>query len=137
MQLVALGLGTVNIFPPNLAYVHELVAAEQQAERTKLGIWGRPEYAPITANQVDDSIYEEHRWQRIIGKVQDVYATGKSVYLKFTENFAIRIEKDNLSLFPEVQDYRGKTLEARGWLSKNKGKWVMLARHPSALVAVR
>ncbi|MFZ2451257.1 MAG: thermonuclease family protein [Methylovulum miyakonense] len=134
VQLVALGLGTVNIFPPNLGYVRELVAAEKEAEQARRGIWNRPEYAPVAAGQVDEAVYDGHHWQRVTGKVQDVYATGKSVYLKFTGTFAARIEKENLPLFPEVQGYRSKTLEVRGWLSKNKDRFVMLLRHPSALV---
>jgi len=137
VQLVALGLGTMNIFPPNLTYVRELAEAEKQAEQAKLGIWGDPEYAPIAANQVDEDVYDEHRWQRVSGKVLDVYSTGKSVYLKFSDTFAARIEKDNLPLFPDVQYYRGKTVEVRGWLSKNKDRLVMLIRHPSAVVMLQ
>ncbi|MDD2723334.1 MAG: thermonuclease family protein [Methylovulum sp.] len=137
VQLVALGLGTMNIFPPNLGYVRELLAAEQHAEQAKLGIWGNPEYAPIAASQVDEGVYDKHHWQRVSGKVQDVYTTGKSVYLKFSDAFAARIEKDNLPLFPDVQAYRGKNLEVRGWLSKNKDRLVMLIRHPSAMLILR
>jgi micrococcal nuclease len=133
LELVALGLGSVNVFPPNLAYVRELEAAERQAEQAGKGIWSRPDYAPLTPEQVDESVYDEHHWQRVKGPVKEVYAAGKSVYLKFSDTFAARIEKDNVQFFPELQSYRGKTLEVRGWLNKNKNRYVMLLRHPSAV----
>ncbi|MGZ5050774.1 MAG: thermonuclease family protein [Methylobacter sp.] len=131
LQLVANGLAAVSIFPPNLLYVSELVRAQDQAERAKLGIWGRPEYAPMPAAALTETGHSG--WTRLVGKVVGVRHTGKSVYLKFSELFEARIQTQWLDLFPDVNDYLGQTVEVRGWLNKNKGHWTMLIRHPSAI----
>lgn len=131
LQLVAHGLAAVSIFPPNLLYVSELLQAQDRAERAKLGIWGRPEYAPTPAAALTETGHSG--WTRLAGKIVGIRNTGKSVYLKFSELFEARIPSKWLDLFPDVNDYLGQTVEVRGWLNKNKGHWTMLIRHPSAI----
>lgn len=132
LQLVKAGLAFVNIYPMELAYADELVKAEQQAERKKVGIWGKAEYSVMPVN----NIAEEGRsgWIRLMGKVIGVRKTAKSVYLLFSSStFEVRIEKQWLDLFPDTDGYIGKSVEVRGWLKKNNGHWSMLVRHPSAI----
>jgi endonuclease YncB( thermonuclease family) len=129
--LVAAGLAEVSIWPPNLKYTNDLVTAEQQAESAKLGIWQRPEYAPIPVEQL--TAEGHHGWTRIIGKVTKVNPAKKFVYLEFSDRFNARIEKESLSLFPDINSYQGKTIEVRGWLNKRGDKFSMLIRHPSAI----
>ncbi|GAB6142124.1 hypothetical protein JCM14076_28530 [Methylosoma difficile] len=131
LQLVAQGLASVVIYPPNLAYVDELAAAEQQAERARLGIWQEPDYAPIKAENVAAS--DHQGWTRVVGKITDMHPTRKSLYLNFSDAFSVRIERKNLPLFTDIETYQGKTVEVRGWLQHSKGKVSMLLRHPSAI----
>jgi endonuclease YncB( thermonuclease family) len=131
LQLVELGLAAVSIYPPNFHYVNELVNAQDQAELAKLGIWGRPEYAAIPVGNLSEGGHPG--WTRLVGKVVNIRKTRKSVYLEFSPAFEARIESQWLDLFPDVNDYLGKTLEVRGWLNKNKEHWSMLIRHPSAI----
>ncbi len=133
LQLVAAGLAAVNIYPPNLLYVDALIKAEHQAELAKLGIWGRPEYAAMPVGSLTEAGHPG--WTRLVGKVVNIRKTRKSVYLEFSDAFEARIESKWLDLFPEVNDYLGKTIEVRGWLSKSKGHFSMLIRHPSAIKA--
>ena len=118
LSLVKAGLATISIYPPNLQYVGELAAAERQAQQNKLGIWNRPEYAAIPVGDLTDSGHPG--WTRLTGKVVSIRDTSKSVYLVFSNRFEARIERDWLYLFPDVNDYVGKTVEVRGWLNKNK-----------------
>ncbi len=129
--LVAAGLAQVSIFPPNLKYVQDFVTASQQAEANKLGIWQRPEYAPIPVEQLTEAGHSG--WTRIIGKVRSVHPARKFVYLEFSDRFDARIDMEWLSLFPDLNSYQGKTIEVRGWLNKRKDKFSMLIRHPSAI----
>jgi hypothetical protein len=131
VQLVELGLATVNIYPPNLLYVDELVKAGQQAEQAKRGIWQQAEYTPIPVGQLDET--GRAGWTRLTGKVAVIRNSRKYVYLEFSPLFQARIEKKWLSLFPDINSYLGKNLEVRGWLNKNRGGWSMLIRHPSAI----
>lgn len=131
LQLVAAGLAAVSIYPPNLLYVGELLKAENQAERAKLGIWARPEYAVMPVGNLTEAGHPG--WTRLVGKVVNIRTTRKSVYLEFSDAFDVRIESQWLDLFPDTNSYLGKTIEVRGWLSKSKGHLSMLIRHPSAI----
>ena len=131
LSLVKAGLATTSIYPPNLRYVNELVAAENKAEQYQLGIWQRPEYAAIPVSNLTDLGHQG--WTRVVGKVIDIHNTSKSIYLVFSSQFEARIERQWLPLFPDVNDYLGKTVEVRGWLSKNKKQFSILIRHPSAI----
>jgi endonuclease YncB( thermonuclease family) len=79
LQLVAAGLASVNIYPADLHYANELVKAQDQAERAKLGIWGRPDYSPIAVGSLTESGHPG--WTRLVGKVTALRKTRKSVYL--------------------------------------------------------
>lgn len=132
--LVEMGLAAVNIYPPNLLYVDELVAAGKRAEHAKRGIWQQAEYAVIKVDRLDKNGHSG--WTRLMGKVLVVRSSRKYVYLEFSDLFQARIEKKWLSLFPDINSYRGKTVEVRGWLNKNSDGWSMLIRHPSAIVLI-
>ncbi|WP_374089166.1 thermonuclease family protein [Methylomicrobium lacus] len=132
LQLVEQGLAAVNIYPPNLLYALKLVKAEQGAQNRRLGIWGRPEYDPIPVERLPASGHPG--WTRITGRIADVRSSRKFVYLKFSDQFEVRIEKMALPLFPDLSRYLGQAVEVRGWLNKNKGGYSMLVRHPSAVV---
>ncbi len=131
LQLVAEGLAAVNIYPPELHYVNELLKAQSQAELAKRGIWGRPEYAAIAVGSLSEDGHAG--WTRLFGKVTAVRQTRKSVYLVFSDTFEARIESQWADLFPDVNAYLGQTIEVRGWLNKSKGHLSMLIRHPSAI----
>ena len=131
LSLVKAGLATISIYPPNLRYVNELVAAGNAAERDKSGVWQRPEYAAISVGNLTEAGH--HGWTRLVGKVVSIRNTSKSVYLVFSSQFEVRIERQWLSLFPDVNEYVGKTVEVRGWLSKNRKQFSVVIRHPSAL----
>jgi hypothetical protein len=51
----------------------------------------------------------------------------------FSSRFEARIERQWQSLFPDVNDYLGKTVEVRGWFSKSGNHFSLLIRHPSAI----
>jgi endonuclease YncB( thermonuclease family) len=131
LQLVEAGLAEVSIYPPNLTYVDELVAAENRAEKARLGIWQRPEYAVIPVNQLTDAGHSG--WTRLAGKVLKVRQTAQSIYLTFSDKFEARIERKWAGLFPDVNTYNGQTVEVRGWLNKSKNHFSLLLRHPSAI----
>ncbi len=132
LQLVEQGLAAVNIYPPNLLYVEPLVRAERSAERARLGIWRRPEYDPLPVERLPAAGHPG--WTRITGRIIELRSSRKFVYLKFSDKFEARIEKREMSMFPELSRYQGKAVEVRGWLNKYKGGYSMLIRHPSAVV---
>lgn len=132
LELVAAGLAQVNIYPPNLLFADELIKAQDKAEQNKLGIWGRDEYAikPISTLALEE---DHSSWLRLEDRVSNIRYSRKYAYLALSEPVEVRIERKWLHLFPDITSYLGKTIETRGWLSKNNNKLFMLIRHPSAI----
>ncbi len=131
LSLVKAGLATISIYPPNLLYANELLAAEKKAEQDKLGIWQRPEYATIPVDNLTGAGHPG--WSRLVGKVAAIRNTPKSIYLVFSSQFEARIERKWQSLFPDVNSYFGKTVELRGWLNSSRRHFSLLIRHPGAI----
>lgn len=131
LELVKRGLANVNIHPPNLKYTADLMQAQQQAEKNKLGVWNRQEYSPKLADQLNRSNYKG--WQRIKGEIQTIRQTRKYAYLKLTESFSLKISLQSLDLFPDLNSYSGRQVEVRGWINKSKKKYMMFIRHPSQI----
>jgi hypothetical protein len=67
------------------------------------------------------------------GTVSAIKVTAKSVYLKLTDTFAVRIKKEHLRYFEDVQSLKGRKIEVRGWVNRYKKGYIMLLKHPSAL----
>ncbi len=131
LQLVELGLASVNIYPPNLKYVEVLIEAEQKAERSQLGIWQYKEYKTKQAKDIVQGDFKG--WQRVVGKIKSIHHTRKNSYLVFSDSFSLQIKNKALELFPKLESYIGKKVEVRGWISKRKQHYSMFIRHPSAI----
>lgn len=131
LELVRGGFAAVNIYPPNLKYVDALVAAQQSAEQAGIGIWRDRAYAAKGFETLNADNYKG--WKRVSGVIQAVKKTRKYSYLQFSEYVAVRIENKSLDLFPTLQGYIGKRIEARGWVIKNKDRLVLPVRHPGEL----
>ena len=131
LALLEKGLGMVNIYPPDLKYAEQLLLAQQQAEQNKLGIWRNPDYAIKDVRAINQ--LNLRGWQRIRGEIQHIRLSRKYAYLEFSDAFIARIDKQNLALFPELQNYSGKQVEIRGWVRRKKTHYSMLLRHPSAI----
>jgi len=135
LELVRLGLASVNLYPPSLKYAHELITAQRQAEQAQRGIWGLKAYAPKKVSAIKSGSYRG--WQRIIGKVKRIKTARKYHYLSLSNNFSIKIARDADNLFPSLKSYIGQTLEVRGWIKKNKQQYSLFVRHPSAIKRLR
>ena len=131
LQLVETGLAEVTIYPPNLLFADELLKAQDIAEQKKLGLWRREEYAIKPASGLNQNGYKG--WTRLVDKVSGVRFARKFVYLECSSHFEIRIERQWLFLFPDLNRYVGNVVEVRGWLNKNRTGFSMLIRHPGAL----
>jgi micrococcal nuclease len=131
-QLLAKGLATLSVHPPNLKYLLDLQKAEQQAERQGLGLWHLAAYQKVTLGQLLKR--KVKGWQRVLVRPEAIKESGKFIRLVLSPDADIRIDKKNLRYFPELKSYLHHELEARGWASWRKGKVSILVRHPSALI---
>jgi len=131
LELIKLGLASVNIYPPSLKYSGEFLLAERQAEQKGLGIWGIAEYAPKQAEEIKSGQYKG--WQRVLGTVKNIRHSRRYSYLNVTDSFALKVDRKAQSLFPKLDSYIGKSIEVRGWINKHKNHYSLFMRHPSAI----
>ena len=131
LALLENGLAAISIIPPNGRYSDKLIQAQQYAEKQKLGIWSMPEYQ---SHPISDIANHTKGWQRFTGTPVAIRKSRKFTRLLFNDKIDIRVANSNLKLFPELATYVGKSLEVRGWVSRNKDHYTMLIQHPSALI---
>ncbi len=131
VMLLENGWGTVSIIPPNGRYSDKLIQAQQHAEKMRLGIWAMPEYQlePITkiANHTKG-------WRRFSATPHAIKKNRKYTRLLINDKVDIRVANNNLKAFPPLSTYLGKSLEVRGWVSRNNDYYTMLIQHPSSLI---
>lgn len=125
------GLAFVSIIPPNVRYSDKLIQAQQRAEKQKLGIWSMPDYQSKPITQIAN---HNKGWQRFTGIPVSLKKSRKYTRLIFDDKTDIRILNTNLNLFPALNTYLGKSMEIRGWVSRNKDHYTLLIQHPSALI---
>ncbi|OUR72024.1 nuclease [Methylophaga sp. 41_12_T18] len=132
LTIVAQGLATVTIIPPNLRYSEELTSAQQHAELAQLGIWSQAKTKPRPVEQLSKA--NSKGWQRYLATATSIKHGRSYVRLMLSKNVDLRIAKTNLHLFPELETYLNQALEVRGWASRSKQKFSILVHHPSAII---
>ena len=53
-----------------------------------------------------------------------------------SETFKLRIKKQFVHFFTNIDELKGKIIEARGWVNKSKNQILMHVKHPSVLKVV-
>jgi len=132
-EIVRAGLATLSIIPPNLRYIEQLQEAEDLASQQGLGIWGMASYSPISVEKLS-KLKKTSGWKRFIASPKKLKLTRKYSRLILSDKVDLRIPKESLGLFPNLDSYIGKQLEIRGWASRSKGHYSILVRHPSAII---
>lgn len=135
LELVEIGLATVNIHPPGLKYADELLVAQDKAESEKIGLWQHKQYQRKSIISIEGK--RPKGWQRLFGEIIGIRESRKYVYLEFSKFLDARIARKHLSYFPDISIYLHKTIEVRGWLSRRKKHFSMLIRHPSAIKVMK
>lgn len=135
LELVEIGLATVNIHPPGLKYVDELLVAQDKAEAEKIGLWQHKQYQRKSIISIEGK--RPKGWQRLFGEIVGIRESRKYVYLEFSKSLDARIARKHLLYFPDISIYLHKTIEVRGWLSRRKKHFSMLIRHPSAIKVMK
>lgn len=135
LALVKAGLAIVNLIPPNLKYSDRLLQAQEQAEQARRGIWGMAEYGPREITTLSTGY--SRGWQRYTGTPNAVRRGRSYNRLMFSDTVDVRIRRENLSLFPQLESYVGQLLEIRGWVSRRAGQYSILVNHPSMIQTIK
>lgn len=133
-QLVSEGLAYHVVVAPNVALADCLAQVEQQARQQRLGLWAKAQFTP--AQQLNTGGFT-----LLEGRIQTVQRNRGGVWLELGHSVSVNIPKSALQYFkPEqFEQWRGRKLNTRGWVSERKGqlkkyaKWRVTVSHPSML----
>lgn len=128
-RILARGLATPLVMPPNLGFLDCYRSLAQQAMDAGTGIWSLPQYrtTPVTA-----LTGAEHGYHRIRGRITHIGDSRTSVWLDMGRRLGLRITKTDLKNFANLNIYTfmGKTVEARGLIYRRNGQLRIRIRHP-------
>lgn len=125
------GLAWYIAIAPNVARLARYQAAEAEARRFRRGIWSRPEYEPVAA---DDLPPRRTGFIRLTGVVRTVQRRGHNVDLVLTRTVELRLPEEVVAaLGRSPQSLVGRRVLARGWLTEYNGHHRLRVTHPAML----
>ncbi|MEE8387252.1 MAG: thermonuclease family protein [Acidiferrobacterales bacterium] len=129
--LLQKGLASMIAVPPNLAHLHRYRLAEAGAKQQRVGIWAHPYYQPVAASSLDHTMTG---YRFVQGRIKRVGKSRKYVYFDLTPDFAIAIDRNHWHYFGgNPQQWRGKKIVVRGWISLWRDKLKMRVGHPAMI----
>ncbi len=135
MRLLADGLATTLVVPPNQWNASCYAGVEAGARRAGLRLWSLPRYRPTPAIDLPSS----SRGYRIVtGTVARVGRSRTAIWLNLTPRVALRIAREDLRYFSPMdpETLLGRKVSARGWIYRRRGELRMMVRHRAALTVL-
>lgn len=132
-RMLAQGYAQFIAVPPNLTQLKCYRHAEQQARQANLGIWRLHFHQVLHSENVSG---KERGFHLLRGRIIRVGKSKKHIWLNLDGPIALRIRRSDLHYFAagEPSSWRGRYVEARGWIYQRKGQQSMGIKHPAALV---
>ncbi|MES2674324.1 MAG: thermonuclease family protein [Pseudomonadota bacterium] len=116
-HLLRLGLGFHVVVPPNISSAKCLRSIEAKAKQQGLGVWGNAYWKPQQASELT---LRDTGFKRVQGKVVKVHQ-AKSVWLELDGPLSIHIPPaDGHFMAQDWQQWQGKQVEVRGWITKRR-----------------
>jgi len=128
-RLLSEGLATRVAFPPNLWSQACYNQQEKRARVQTRGLWGE-----IIKNA--DALPESLRGYHLVeGIIERIGHSKKSVWLNFNDQFAVRIARQDMDQFADldIKQLAGRKAQVRGWVFQSKNKNIIRLRHSSML----
>lgn len=130
--LLAAGMGTWLVVPPNLGLSDCYRRAETEARTQGRGVWGLDAYRAVPVETLRPG---STGYRRVSGRVTRIGRGRGAVYVNLGPRLGLKVVDDDLTYFRDVDfdDWVGRELVAGGWLSHSRGRFKMRVRHPAAL----
>lgn len=136
-QLLSEGLGFALVVPPNSALLECHLAAEKQAREARLGLWRDSPVQPAAR-------ISSGGFALVSGQVVSANEAGGYLWIELDGPLVLRIGQDQRRLFSagKPASWKGRELEARGWVIDRRGHrslkpghkpFMLPLRHPSML----
>ena len=136
-EMLAQGLARVYTFPDNRRAAAEMLAIEDKARRTRLGIWRDPHYRVVSSDQARRFV---DSFQLVEGRVVQVQTISRKVFLNFGSDwrtdFTIEvppaIRRDLARRGIDTAGLKDVKLRVRGWIKLYNGPLIELT-HPEQI----
>jgi hypothetical protein len=127
--LLRQGLGYFIAIPPNLALLDCYRQAEQIARQQRAGLWQQAR--PRNSRELG---LGEHGFMWVAGNVISVKRGRRATYLNLPGRLSLRVPHSDRVYFPGgLAAYRGRQLQARGWVYTAGQHLHMNVHHPAVL----
>ena len=139
-EMVAAGQARVYSFPDNRSCLDALLAAENRARISGLGIWDDPYYRVRQADRPEALVARAGHYELVEGRVLLADLAGRRVYLNFgrhwKEDFTVVIDARALKLFAasglDPLALEGALVRVRGWVDEWDGPRIEVT-HPEQI----
>ncbi len=126
------GLAWAVAIPPNVDQLDILLKAENEARTASRGVWGEPAYAPKPAN---DLTAKDTGFRFIEGTILRRTQGRQVIYLDLAPHVALVVPREDWKKYFESRsdDWIGRRVIARGWLTEHRGRLHLRVPHPAML----
>jgi len=126
------GLAWVIAIPPNVDRLGHLQAAEAKSRAAGRGVWAENSYRQRPASTLGTG---DTGFQLIEGVVSRVGQSAHAIYLDLAPQLTVVIPRDDWQRWfhGNPADWRGRHVEARGWITARDGRLRLRVRHPAML----
>ncbi len=131
--LLAQGLGTSLVVPPNLEFLSCYRRAVAAARQRRAGLWAVADYQLMRVHALPSA---KRSYRQLIGTVEQVRTGTAAVWLYLQHGLRLRIPRQNLHYFGSLDWDRlqGRPLAMRGMLhASSSNHRLMHIRHPADL----
>jgi len=128
------GLAWAIAIPPNVEWLPRLQAAEAQARTARRGVWAEPAYRARPASQLGA---RDTGFRRVTGTVTRVGQSAHTIYMDLGAALTIVIPRDDWRQWfrGDAKSWRGRRVEARGWITTRENRLRLRIRHPAMLTS--
>jgi endonuclease YncB( thermonuclease family) len=127
--LLAQGEALVSARQGENACTEALFAAERMARTARRGLWGDPNFAPLSSENLSGLEAARGRFALVEGKVLSVRESGATIYMNFgrrwTRDFTVTLLKRQQRTFAaaglDVKQLEGRRVRVRGWVERRGG----------------
>ena len=135
VQLLAQGMATALVVPPNTRLSDCYARIEANARIDRTGLWGHPRYRSHDSNNL---AADARGFHIVHGRVKHVQQLRNSVRLRLDGPLTLYVRRKDQASFPRgfLEHLAGRMVEVRGWIRPQPLALHMTIRHPAALVTL-
>ena len=125
------GLVWAIAIPPNVDQLESLLKAENEARAAGRGVWGESVYRPKLAESLTAT---DTGFRFVEGTIQKRARGRQVIYFDLAPRVALVVPREDWKkYFIQSDNWIGRRVIARGWLTESRGRLHLRVPHPAML----